>query len=168
MKHISFAKGCYIFDFPKNKTAEQCADWLIELADNLNINEPHYVTSFFISDKEELASYISRDNHSVCVEFDGFGHWDYEENIQEFKNDEKFSSLLSEMDGIEILINYINHQFGNTIAVIRHTLVSYHDNKIEITNFVKNEYISIDRFFGYELEEEEFWRHKLMNIDDYI
>lgn len=72
------------------------------------------------------------------------------------------------MDGIEILINYINHQFGNTTAVIKHTLVSYYDNKIEIANNFENEYISIDRFFGYELEEEEFWRHKLMNIDDYI
>ena len=72
------------------------------------------------------------------------------------------------MDRIEILINYINHRFGNTTAVIKHTLVSYHDNKIEIANNFKNEYISIDRFFGYELEEEEFWRHKLMNIDDYI
>lgn len=168
MNHLSFAKGSYIFEFPKNKTAEQCAEWLIQLVDNLNINGPHYVISFFIFDKEGLASAISSNNHSVCIEFDGFGHWDYEENIQAFKNNEKLSSLLSEMDGIEILINYINHQFGNTVAVIRHTLVSSHDNKIEITNFAKNEYISIDRFFGYELEEEEFLRHKLMNIDDYI
>ena len=167
MNKLSFAKGCYIFEFPKNKTAEQCADWLIRLADNININEPHYAISFFISDKEKLASAISSNNHSVCVEFDGYGYWDYEENIQWFKNNEKLSSLLSEMEGIEIFINYINHQFGNTVAVIRHTLVSYHDNKIEITNFVKNEYIPIDSFFGYELEEE-FWRHKLMNIDDYI
>lgn len=167
MSNLSFAEGCYIFTFPKNKTAEQCAEWLIQLVDNLNINEPHYVTSFFISDKEKLASAISSDNHSVCVEFDGFGHWDYGENIQAFKNDEKLSSSLSEMDGIEILINYINHQFGNTTAVIKHLLVSYHDNKIEIANNFENEYISIDRFFGYELEEE-FWRHKLMNIDDYI
>ena len=168
MNKLSFAKGCYIFEFPKNKTAEQCAEWLIRLVDNLNINEPHYVTSISISDKEKLASAISSNNHSVCVEFDGFGHWDYEENIQAFKNDEKLLSLLSEMDGIEILINYINHRFGNTTAVIKHTLVSYHDNKIEIANNFENEYISIDRFFGYELEEEEFWRHKLMNIDDYI
>lgn len=168
MSHLSFAKGCYIFDFPENKTAEQCADWLIRLADNLNINEPHYVTSFFISSKEKLTSAISSNNHSVCIEFDGFDHCDYDANIQAFKNDEKLSSLLSEMDGIEILINYINHQFGNTTAVIKHTLVSYYDNKIEIANNFENEYISIDRFFGYELEEEEFWRHKLMNIDDYI
>lgn len=168
MEHISFAKGCYIFDFPKNKTAEQCADWLIRLADNLNINEPHYAISFFISDKEKLASAISSNNHSVCVEFDGYGYWDYEENIQWFKNNEKLSSLISEMDGIEVLINYINHQFGNTVAVIRHTLVSYHDNKVEIADNFKNEYTPIDSFFGYELEEEEFWRHKLMNIDDYI
>lgn len=168
MSNLSFAKGYYIFEFPKNKTAEQCADWLIRLVDNLNINGPHYVISFFIFDKEGLASAISSNNHSVCIEFDGYGYWDYEENIKWFKNNEKLSSLLSEMGGIEIFINYINHQFGNTVAVIRHTVISYHDNKIEITNFVKNEYISIDRFFGYELEEEEFLRHKLMNIDDYI
>lgn len=167
MSNLSFAKGSYIFEFPKNKTAEQCAEWLIQLVDNLNINEPHYVTSIFISDREKLASYISSDNHSICMEFDGFGHWDYEENIQAFKNDEKLSSLLSEMDGLEILINYINHQFGNTVAVIRHTLFSYHDNKIEIADNFKNEYIPIDSFFGYKLEED-IWRHELMNIDDYI
>ena len=167
MDHISFAKGCYIFTFPKNKTAEHCADWLIRLVDNLNINGPHYIIDFFIFDKEKLASAISSDNHSVCVEFDGFGHWDYEENIQAFKNDEKLSSLLSEMEGIEIFINYINHQFGNTVAVIKHTLVSYHGNKIEIADFFENEYISIDRFFGYKLEED-IWRYELMDIDDYI
>lgn len=167
MSNLSFAKGSYIFEFPKNKTAEQCADWLIRLADNLNINEPHYVTSFFISSKEKLTSAISSNNHSVCIEFDGFGHCDYDANIQTFKNDEKLSSLLSEMDWIEILINYINHQFGNTTAVIKHTLVSYHDNKVEIADNFKNEYIPIDSFFGYKLEED-IWRHELMDIDDYI
>ena len=167
MNKLSFATGCYIFEFPKNKTAEQCAEWLIRLVDNLNINGPHYVISFFIFDKEGLANAISSNNHSICIEFDGYGYWDYEENIKWFKNNQKLSSLLREMDGIEILINYINHQFGNTVAVIRHTLFSYHDNKIEIADNFKNEYIPIDSFFGYKLEED-IWRHKLMNIDDYI
>lgn len=42
MANVSFANGTYAFKFPKNKTAEQCADWLIKLNNALNGDDIFY------------------------------------------------------------------------------------------------------------------------------
>lgn len=163
MANVSFAQGNYKFNFPKNKTPEQCADWLMKLADKLG--DVCYATRFSLFNKERLIHDISSDDNSICVEFDGDGRWNYSNNLEWFETDEELSSLLGEMDGIEITIDYTDYEFGNMFIGAGRALVSYHADTVKVVDAFDSEDLTLESFINYGAGDEEMWK-EMMGIDD--
>lgn len=165
MANVSFANGTYTFNFPKNKTAEQCAEWLMKLSDKLGDENVCYATRFSLFNKERLIHDISDDNNSICVEFDGDGRWNYSNNLEWFETDEELSSLLDEMDGIEITIDYTDYEFGNMFIGAGRALVSYHVDTVKVVDAFDSEELTLESFLNYGAGDEEMWK-EMMGIDD--
>lgn len=164
MANVSFAQGNYTFNFPKNKTAEQCADWLIQLNNALDGDDIFYATRLSLFDKERLIDDISSDN-SICINFDGDGRWNYSRNIEWFETDENLSSLLGEMDGIEITIDYTDYEFGSMFIGAGRALVSYHTDTVKVVDAFDSEDLTLESFLSYGAGDEEMWK-EMMGIDD--
>ena len=165
MANVSFANGTYTFNFPKNKTPEQCAEWLIKLNNALDGDDVFYATRLSLFDKERLIDDISSDNNSICINFDGDGRWNYSRNIEWFETDEKLSSLLGEMDGIEITIDYTDYEFGSMFIGAGRALVSYHADTVKVVDAFDSEDLTLDSFLSYGAGDEEMW-NEMMGIDD--
>lgn len=165
MANVSFANGTYTFNFPKNKTPEQCAEWLMKLADKLDGENVYYATRLSLFNKEGLIDDISSDNNSICINFDGDGRWNYSNNLEWFETDEELSSLLGEMDGIEITIDYTDYEFGNMFIGAGRALVSYHTDTVKVVDAFDSEDLTLESFINYGAGDEEMWK-EMMGIDD--
>ena len=165
MANVSFANGTYAFKFPKNKTAEQCADWLIKLNNVLDGDDIFYATRLSLFDKERLINDISSDDNYICINFDGDGRWCYSKNIEWFKSDKDLSSLLLEMDGIEIIIDYTDYEFGNMFIGAGRALVSCDVDTVKVVEHFESEKLTLESFLDYEAGDEEMW-NEIMGINN--
>lgn len=165
MANVSFAQGNYTFNFPKNKTPEQCAEWLMKLADKLDGENVYYATRLSLFNKEGLIDDISSNNNSICINFDGDGRWCYSKNIEWFKSDKDLSALLLEMDGIEIIIDYTDYEFGNMFIGAGRALVSCDVDTVKVVEHFESEDLTLESFLDYEVGDEEMW-NEIMGIDN--
>ena len=167
MANVSFANGTYTFKFPKNKTAEQCAEWLIKLNNTLDGEDIFYATRISLpANKENLINDISSsDNNSICIRFDGDGRWCYSRNIEWFRTDKDLSSLLLEMDGIEIIIDYTDYEFGNMFIGAGRALVSCDVDTVKVVEHFESEKLTLESFLDYEAGDEEMW-NEIMGINN--
>ena len=167
MANVSFANGTYTFKFPKNKTAEQCAEWLIRLNNTLDGEDIFYATRLSLpANKENLINDISSsDNNSICIRFDGDGRWCYSRNIEWFRTDKDLSSLLLEMDGIEIIIDYTDYEFGNMFIGAGRALVSCDVDTVKVVEHFESEKLTLESFLDYEAGDEEMW-NEIMGINN--
>ena len=166
MANVSFANGSYTFNFPKKKTAEQCAEWLIKLNNALDGEDIFYATRLSLPNKEKLIKDISSsENNSICINFDGDGRWCYSKNIEWFKTDKDLSALLFEMDGIEIIIDYTDYEFGNMFIGAGRALVSCDVDTVKVVEHFESEDLTLESFLDYEVGNEEMW-NEIMGIDN--
>ena len=167
MANVSFANGSYTFNFPKNKTAEQCAEWLIKLNNTLDGEDIFYATRLSLpANKENLINDISSsDNNSICIRFDGDGRWCYSRNIEWFRTDKDLSALLLEMDGIEIIIDYTDYEFGNMFIGAGRALVSCDVDTVKVVEHFESEDLTLESFLDYEVGDEEMW-NEIMGINN--
>lgn len=116
MANISSVFGSYVFNFEHtklsgNQTAQ--AEWLENLAELLQFTytangeliEVVYATRFEID-------CISQSNNETTVPFTADGRWSYTNNISWFESQADINSLLLELDGLQIHIDYVDYEFG--------------------------------------------------------
>lgn len=116
MANISSAFGQYTIDFSNteikgNKTAQQ--DLLSKLADALEYTELEngekiilsYATRFYLEEAKNL-------NDEYHIEFTADGRWAYYNNLDWFKNDASLCDNIKHLDGLTIMVDYTDYEFG--------------------------------------------------------
>lgn len=110
MANISQAKGSYVFKFPA-QNVEHVLSVIERLAEELE--DSHYSTILDFSYDDPLTE-ISTDQNDptqahLHIYFIGNGRWNYSNNIEWFKTDPTLNSILSEIKGLKLEIEYIDY-----------------------------------------------------------
>lgn len=163
MANISQAKGSYIFKFPAQNVGHVLS--VIERLSEV-LEDSHYSTILDFSYDDSLTELSTDQNDPTQVPlhiyFIGNGRWNYSNNIEWFKTDPILNSILSEIKGLELEIEYIDYTcdidpttgyalFGEGKALLT---VSYVQGVNIIKNDLKVKPLTRELYLEHELGEE--------------
>lgn len=113
MANISQAKGSYVFKF-----SAQNVGHVLSVIERLSevLEDSHYSTILDFSYDDPLTELSTDQNDStqtrLHIYFTGNGRWNYSNNIEWLKTDPILNSILSEIKGLELEIEYIDYTRG--------------------------------------------------------
>lgn len=156
MANPSTAFGDYKFDFSnvKGATAEKKADWFKRLTEQLGGGE--YDTIFFnnICEDTEL---LNSDEFSLS--FSGTGNWNYDRNIGWYETEPETKTIMLEMVGLKIEIEYIDHEVGCDFICKSSAKLEVKNDKVEI---------DIDCIEGHSFNYQAWSEFDIGSRDEYL
>jgi hypothetical protein len=130
MANPSTAFGDYTFDFSnvKDITVEKKADWFKRLTKEIGCGE--YDTIFFDKIYEDTGL-LNSDEFSLS--FSGTGNWNYQRNIEWYESIQEIKSIMLEMVGLKIEINYVDYEVGCDFICKYSANLDVKKDKVEIS-----------------------------------
>lgn len=154
MANMSSAFGTFYFDFSKTgKAPEQCIDWLKRF--NEKLGSLTYCTSF--DDDEINLENLSKDL-KIELGFTGTGRWGYASNFYFFENKEDESySLLPEMDGLIIEVEYTDHETGMMVVGNGSATIEIKGVEVSVCEDFEGEELTKESYIDYNIGDENDW-----------
>ena len=160
MADLSQAQGNFTFDISKlktNKNSFEIIEWFERFVDDCaNRNYPTNINFYrdpFYFDGGKVFNFT----------FDATGRYSYESTLEDMfaGDDEEMKSLLKEMDGLTITINYADMEFTHNFIGKGCTTIKVNDGDISIESKFESEEITQDRFIKYDFGDAKDYKELL-------
>ena len=156
MADLSQAQGNFTFDISQlktNKNSFEIIEWFKRFVDDCaNRNYPtniNFSCDPFYFDGSKIFNFT----------FDATGRYSYESTLEDMftGDDEEMKSLLKEMNGLTITINYSDMEFAHNFIGSGSTTIKVHNDNIILKG----------QFMGEEITQEGFIKYGFGDADDY-
>ena len=160
MADLSQAQGSFTFNISKLKTKKnsfEIIEWFKRFVDDCS--NRNYPTNINFS----CDPFYFEGGKVFNFTFDATGKYSYESTLEEMFacDDEKMKSLLKEMDGLTISINYGDMEFAHNFIGKGCATIKVNDGDISLESEFESEEITQERFVKYGFGDEKDYQELL-------